>query len=100
MSWLDKAGYAAAATWARSNVVATYIGNMRFGHPVPVDTPITAQARLIYTEETQIHVQGRLSLPEGLNEDGEPTAATCVVMVYEDVDAQGTPKKLKQWDTR
>src|SRR5699024_3633406 len=64
MSWLDKAGYAAAATWAGSNVVATYIGNMKFGHPVPVDTQITAQARLIYTEDTQVHVQGRLTLPE------------------------------------
>ncbi len=100
MSWLDKAGYAAAATWAGGNVVATYIGNMKFGHPVPVDSQITAQARLIYTEDTQVHVQGRLTLPDVLNEDGEPTVATWVVMVYEAVDAAGNPKQIKQWEPR
>src|SRR5690625_3989493 len=100
MSWLDKAGYAAAATWARANVVATYIGNMKFGHPVPVDTQITAQARLIYTEETQVHVQGRLMLPEVLDDDGDPVVATWVVMVYQAVDAQNNPKKIKQWEPR
>lgn len=100
MSWLDKAGYAAAATWAGSNVQATYIGNMKFGHPVPVDTQITAQARLIYTENTEIHVQGRLTLPEVLDVDGEPTVATWVVMVYEAVDAKGMPKQVKPWEPR
>ncbi|OAV63060.1 hypothetical protein A6F49_03170 [Enteractinococcus helveticum] len=100
MSWLDKAGYAAAATWAGSNVQATYIGNMKFGHPVPVDTQITAQARLIYTEGTEIHVQGRLTLPDVLDDDGEPTVATWVVMVYEAVDAKGKPKQINPWEPR
>lgn len=100
MSWLDKAGYAAAATWAGGNVVATYVGNMRFGHPVPVDTQITAQARLIYTEDSQLHVQGRLALPDVLNEDGDPTVATWVVTVYEAVDADGHPTAIKQWEPR
>lgn len=100
MSWLDKAGYASAATWAGSNVVATYIGNMRFGHPVPVDTQITAQARLIYTEGTQVHVQARLALPEVLGDDGEPIVATWVTTVYEAVDAKGRPRQVKEWEPR
>ncbi|HIW47604.1 MAG TPA: acyl-CoA hydrolase [Candidatus Yaniella excrementigallinarum] len=100
MSWLDKAGYASAATWAGSNVVANYIGNMRFGHPVPVDTQIAAQARLIYTEGTQVHVQARLALPEVLGDDGEPTVATWVVIVYEAIDAQGEPRVVKEWEPR
>src|SRR5699024_3875725 len=100
MCWLDKAGYASAATWAGSNVVANYIGNMRFGQPVPVDTQIAAQARLIYTEGTQVHVQARLALPEVLGDDGEPTVATWVVIVYEAIDAQGEPRVVKEWEPR
>lgn len=100
MSWLDKAGYATAATWSKTNVVATYIGNMRFGHPVPVDTQITAQARLIYTEGSRVHVQARLALPEILGDDGKPTVATWVVIVYEAVDTTGEPKQVQEWVPR
>src|SRR5690625_4528344 len=100
MSWLDKAGYATAATWSGSNVMASYIGNMRFGHPVPVDTQIAAQARLIFTEGSLVHVQARLALPDVLDADGEPTVATWVVIVYEAVDAQGEPKQVKDWEPR
>ncbi|MDN6412218.1 MAG: acyl-CoA hydrolase [Yaniella sp.] len=100
MSWLDKAGYATAATWSGTNVVAAYIGNMRFGHPVPVDTQIAAQARLIFTEDSRVHVQARLALPNVLDADGEPTVATWVVIVYEAVDAQGAPKQVKEWEPR
>src|SRR5690625_2034336 len=52
MSWLDKAGYAAAATWAGSNVVATYIGNMRFGHPAQGDTHHSAHEIYLYSQHT------------------------------------------------
>src|SRR5699024_222014 len=86
MSWLGKAGYGSGATWAGSNVVADYVGNMRFGRPVPVDRHSAGQARL--------------PLPEVLGDDGEPTVATWVVIVYEAIDAQGEPRVVKEWEPR
>src|SRR5699024_12199732 len=45
-------------------------------------------------------VQARLALPEVLGDDGEPTVATWVVIVYEAIDAQGEPRAVKEWEPR
>src|SRR5699024_11130092 len=39
-------------------------------------------------------------LPEVLDDDGEPTVATWVVMVYQAVDAKSRPRQIKQWKPR
>src|SRR5699024_4824018 len=68
--------------------------------PLQVAPQIAAHVRLRYTEGTQVHVQARLALPEVLGDDGEPTVATWVVIVYEAIDAQGEPRVVKEWEPR
>lgn len=98
MAWIDKAGYAAAATWAKSNVLASYVGNMIFDKPVPVETTVRIQSRLIYTGNTSVHVQCRVVLPDVLDDDGFPTVATHVVLIYVAVDGNNKPIKVPAWE--
>lgn len=98
MDWLDKTGYAAAATWARATVLTNYVGNMRFKHSVPVETTVLVQARLIYTGRHSVHVQTRLVLPESVDDSGEPIVSTECVMVYVAVDQSGQKQKVRQWE--
>ena len=98
MSWLDKAGYATAASWTGTNVVAGYVGNLHFAHPVPVETPITVQCRMLYTGTSSVHVQSRLVLPTILDDEGQPTVATEVIMVYVAIDDNGEKVRVKPWE--
>lgn len=98
MSWLDKAGYAMAATWTGTNVTAYYVGNMSFQYSVPVETTVVVQARLIRTGKRTVHVQTRLLLPERLDDEGKPTVSTQCVLAYTAVDDDGNIVPVPTWE--
>ena len=50
ISWIEKAGYAVAASWAGTFVRARYMGHTQFRHPVPVDRRAVVQARVVHTD--------------------------------------------------
>lgn len=87
VDWIDKTAYACAASWTRAQCVTSYVGNMHFTRPVPRDTPVRVQARVVHTGRRSVHIQTRvLSRSEGswkvctecfmiyvaVGEDGEP----------------------------
>ncbi|QCU79101.1 acyl-CoA hydrolase [Citricoccus sp. SGAir0253] len=98
MTWIDKTAYAAAASWSGADVVASYVGNMHFSHPVPVETRVIVQARVVHTGRTSVHVQTRVVLPESKDADGRSLVSTECVMVYVAVDAGGTPVPVRRWE--
>lgn len=98
MTWIDKTAYAAAASWSGSNVVASYVGNMHFRNPVPPETRVAVQARVVHTGRTSVHVQTRVVLPEERDENGKSVVCTECVMVYVAVDAEGIPVPVRPWE--
>lgn len=82
ITWIDKAGYAVAASWAGTYVRASYVGNMQFENPVPVDTRAVVQARVVHTEGPYVHVQARLIMPSLPGADGGPMVCTECLLVY------------------
>ncbi|GAA3063675.1 MULTISPECIES: acyl-CoA thioesterase [Actinomycetes] len=60
VDWIDKTAYACAASWTRTACVTSYVGNMHFTTPVPRDTPVTVQARVVHTGRTSVHIQTRV----------------------------------------
>ncbi len=75
VDWIDKTAYACAASWARSACRTSYVGNMHFIVPVPRDTPVTVQARVVHTGKTSVHIQTRVlirntAVPAEAGEDG------------------------------
>lgn len=82
ITWIDKAGYAVAASWAGTYVRASYVGNMQFENPVPVDTRAVVQARVVHTDGPYVHVQARLIMPALQGEGGGPLVCTECLLVY------------------
>lgn len=91
VDWIDKTAYACAASWTRLACVTTYVGNMHFTAPVPRDTPVTVQARVVHTGRTSVHVQTRVLIrdPEG----GWRTCTECF-MIYVALDDDGEPAQV------
>lgn len=96
ISWIDKLGYAVAASWAGGFVRLRYLGNMQFRHPVPVDTRVTVQGRVVRTHGSAVHVQTRLMLPEVLDDDGLPVVSTATISVYH-AEEGGRPRHVPAW---
>ncbi|MDY6055024.1 acyl-CoA thioesterase [Micrococcus sp.] len=96
VGWIDKVGYAVAASWSGTYVRARYIGTMQFSHPVPVDTRVTVQGRVVRTHGSSIHVQTRVLLPELLDDDGAPLVATASITVY-GAEVGGQPRDVPAW---
>lgn len=82
ITWIDKAGYAVAASWAGTYVRASYVGNMQFENPVPVDTRAVVQARVVHTDGPHVHVQARLIMPALQGGGGGPLVCTECILVY------------------
>lgn len=97
MTWIDKTAYASAASWSGTNVVASYVGNMHFGHRVPVETRVVVQARVVMTGRTSVHVQTRVVLPEVKDAHGKATVSTECVMVYVALDSEGNSIPVRPW---
>lgn len=115
VDWIDKTAYACAASWSRSACVTSYVGNMHFTVPVPRDTPVTVQARVVHTGRTSIHVQTRVLIPvdhqggartstrgtKELATEGEPggwTVCTECFMIYVAVGEDGEPIPVQPFE--
>ena len=97
ISWIEKAGYAVAASWAGTFVRARYMGHTQFRHPVPVDRRAVVQARVVHTDGAEVHVQTRLLLPEIRDDDGDPVVATSSLVVYA-AEEGGVPVTVPVWE--
>jgi acyl-CoA hydrolase len=98
MTWIDKTAYAAAASWSGGDVVGSYVGNMHFANPVPVETRVIVEARVVHTGRTSVHVQTRVLLPDTRDENGKAVVCTECVMVYVAVDPAGAPIPVRPWE--
>ncbi len=119
VDWIDKTAYACAASWARAACVTSYVGNMHFTVPVPRDTPVTVQARVVHTGKTSVHVQTRVLIrkraseaegveaPDGRSSPDDQrspddvwTVCTECFMIYVAVDENGEPMPVTPWEPR
>lgn len=88
VDWIDKTAYACAASWSRASCVTSYVGNMHFAVPVPRDTPVTVQARVVHTGRTSVHVQTRVLIAKP---GGGWTVCTECFMIYVAIGEDGEP---------
>lgn len=91
VDWIDKTAYACAASWTKTACVTSYVGNMHFARPVPRNTPVTVQARVVHTGRTSVHVQTRV-LVQG--RDGQWQTCTECFMIYVALGEDGQPASV------
>ena len=96
LEWIDKAGYACAAGWSGHYCVTGYVGNIRFARPVLIGQLVEADARLIYTGRTSMHIL--VSVQAADPKDGQFTHTTQCLMVFIAVDSAGKPTEVPRWE--
>ncbi|MDO5633589.1 MAG: hotdog domain-containing protein [Micrococcus sp.] len=99
ITWIEKVGYAVAASWSGTYVRTSYVGNMQFQNPVPVDTRALAQSRVVRTDGANIHVQTRVLLPDVLDDDGDPIICTVCLLIYT-AEEDGEDIPVRAWVPR
>ena len=97
VDWIDKTAYACAASWTRASCVTTYVGNMHFTVPVPRDTPVTVQARVVHTGRSSVHVQTRVLIRSPA---GDWQTCTECFMIYVAMGADGEPAEVTAYEPR
>lgn len=95
LEWIDKAGYACAVGWASSSCVTAYVGNVHFTRAIRPGDLVEAEARVIHTGRTSIHV--RVSVSSANVRDGEFAAATHCILVFVAIDENGRPAEVPSW---
>lgn len=95
VDWIDKTAYACAASWSRASCVTSYVGNMHFTMPVPRDTPVTVQARVVHTGRTSVHVQTRVLIR---TESGSWKVCTECFMIYVAIGEDGEPMPVTSFE--
>lgn len=96
LEWIDKAGYAAAAGWSGRYCVTAYVGNVQFRRPVLVGELVEAQATIVYTGRTSMHIQVivRSSDPR----EAEAVEKTRCLIIFVAMDENRKPTPVPKWE--
>lgn len=95
LEWIDKAGYACAVGWSGSYCVTAYVGNVHFTRPITPGSLIEADARIIHTGRSSMHVLVTVKAADARL--GEFRAATDCILVFVAVDDEKRPVAVPEW---
>lgn len=95
MNWIDRAAYACASNWSESYCVTVYVGGIRFYKPVAIGDLVRAEARVIYTGRTSMHIAVDVKSREVSGDEFSKT--THCITVFVAVDENGEPREVPSW---
>ena len=98
LEWIDKAAYACAANWSGTYCVTVYVGDVRFDRPIPVGDIVEAQAQLVHTGRSSMHIVVTVSSGDPKRHELTPSSRCLVVFVA--VDDTGKPTAVPSWAPR
>jgi 4-hydroxybenzoyl-CoA thioesterase len=95
MEWIDKAAYACAVGWSGRYCVTAYVGNVRFTSPVRVGDLVDAEAVIVNTGRSSMHILVTVTSrdPRG----GDITQSTQCIVIFVAVDDDGKPTPVPEW---
>jgi acyl-CoA hydrolase len=95
MKWIDQAAFTCARTWSGTYCVTVYVGGIRFLKPISIGDVVKADATVIYTGNSSIHIAVDVYSRDFEHEEFRKT--THCVIVFVSVDENGKPQKVKPW---
>lgn len=98
LEWIDKAAYACAANWSGTYCVTAYVGDVRFTRPIPVGDIVEAQAQLVHTGRSSMHIVVTVSSGDPKQHTLAP--ATSCLVVFVAVDGSGSTVPVPRWEPR
>jgi acyl-CoA hydrolase len=95
LEWIDKAAYACAANWSGTYCVTAYVGDVHFTRPVPVGDIVEAQAQLVHTGRSSMHIMVTVSSGDPKQSQMAPAMRCLVIFVA--VDSSGSTVEVPRW---
>ena len=95
MKWIDQAGYACAAGYSERYAVTIYVGGIRFFKPIHVGHVVEAEAKVIYTGNSSMHIL--VSISSKNPKYGNFQLTTRCIIVFVAVDEEGNSTPIKKW---
>lgn len=95
MKWIDQAGYTCAVGWSGRYCVTAYVGGIQFLKPIRIGALVEADARVIYTGRSSMHVSVDIHATNLVT--GDKSQTTQCIMIFVAVDEDGRPVPVKQW---
>jgi len=95
MKWIDQAGYACAVGWSRRYCVTVYVGGIRFIRPIFIGNVVEAQARVIHTGRSSMHIA--VDVDAGDPRDDRLEKTTHCIIVFVALDDAGKPADVPSW---
>lgn len=95
MGWIDEAATACAQRWTGGDAIATYAGGVRFYRPMHIGDLVEVEARLLHTDERQMHIS--VHVRTGDPRTGRLELTTHCLMVLVAIDTEGRPTSVRQW---
>ena len=96
MRWIDEAGYVCGAQWAQAQVIASYVGGIRFYRPIIIGHIIEVTARLIHTGRRSIHTS--VHVTTSYTNAGTPILAAHALAVFVALDDKGKAQPMRKWE--
>lgn len=98
MRWINDAGYVCAADWTSRQVLASYIGGIRFYRPIHIGQVVETEARLIHTGVRSLHVSVHVRAADP--QIREMYLAAHGLTVFVAPNADGAPLPVPSWVPR
>ena len=99
LEWIDKAGFACAAAWSGQYCVTAYVGNVQFSRPIRVGDLVEAQARLVHTGRSSMHVLVTVASADP-RDHAAPRLAMHCLLIFVAVSPEGRPVAVPEWQPR
>lgn len=96
MKWIDEAGYACAAGWAKRDCATVYVDGIRFHKPVLAGDLVEVQARLAYTGNSSMNIAVEVRSGDVTSGMMEKTTECVIVLVA--LDDGGRPLPIDSWN--
>jgi len=96
MHWMDDAAYVCGADWAGGQVIASYIGGIRFYRPIIIGHVVEVTARLIHTGPRSMHLSVHVTTTDA--HANEPALAAHALAVFVALDEQGKARPIRRWE--
>jgi 4-hydroxybenzoyl-CoA thioesterase len=96
--WIDEAAYVCAVGWSRTESVAVYAGGVRFYRPLRIGWVVQAEARLLHTRRTSMHIS--IHVRAGDPKTQRLDLTTHCLFVFVALDDSGRPTATPHWQPR
>jgi acyl-CoA hydrolase len=96
MHWMDDAAFVCGADWAGAQVLASYIGGIRFYRPIIIGHVVEVTTRLIHTGPRSMHLSVHVTSTDA--HTNEPVLAAHALAVFVALDERGKARPILRWE--